>query len=1083
MNSTATRFATLMGSASILTLATAIGANAQQVAQAGMMAQANPEAVPEQVLITGSLIHGAAAVGVPVTNLGTQDFTQTGAVTIGDLFRTVPEATVAPGPSAVNSGGHQERETRVNIRGLDQTGPRTLLMIDGVRFPAQADGLCAIDPSIIPALALDRVDILADGASATYGSDAIAGVINIVLKRNFDGAVTMAHVQAPTDGGGMQFQASQLYGRTWEGGDITLTYEWTNEDKIKGTVHSNYTANFTPWGLDNEIPIGSSLPGTVSTGKPSVNNGAGVNNVGTVCGNCYSVPTGTGVNFNAALNGGVGPLGGSSASTLTWATLLNNAGVHNEIDPLKDGWEEGAQQTNRGVATFDQRLYPGVTFFFTGFYSNRRVEELLPGEYSQGVTNDIRTFAVPTTNPYYPTGAPANLQVSYDFTHEIPPMIPAYELSGRYSFGFNLDLPFSWSGQIYDSRSYETNQYTLYEVDPSAASIALGNTVGGVTKPASLPYLNLFCDPKAFQCNSPTSLAWITGQRLLGDHYSIEEKGARFDGPLLDLPGGQIKAAVGGNYETDDVTPYTANSAGEVPTSAIATTGANLLPLAPIVDPEPFSVWAVFAQLDIPVVSDNFNLPLVRKLDLEASWRHDQYSSPNGTLSGGTSNPKIAFTWLIDEMIGATLRGSWGTSFRFANAGEFSTIASDAWGAYNFPSQGSAPVSCGSGGTPNAGSTAAALFAAGFGCGSVPGGIGWAGGPQTALRAYTTPAGVAMTREGGTSLAPETSDNYSIGAEIAPQIDFLRGFDLQATWYSVKVNGTLLGFTAVGSGNLGNPAERFHFILPSDVGCPVAQNATPTACAPFEKMVTAAILDRNALLGLSDASNVYWISDGATVGTGFQHVSGVDFNSSYDFDAGDYGAWNTGITGTYYLYRLYTTVSGVPPVDLFHDCNIQGAGGVSQGCPAVGTTGNGGSPRLLWRGRLGWSNGPFNVTGFMNFQSHYFTQWSVPPNVNFQCTTSGGTVGGGTMPCAISNWSNIEPDFITFDLSFGYNTGDIPANDYLKRVTIQLVVQNLMGKHSPFEYGPSTSTRNYAAYNVNIGNGGRVIGLSLIKNW
>src|SRR5256714_2042013 len=225
MNPTTSRFATLMGSASFLTL-TAITAQAQQVAQA-QSGQAAPEAIPEQVLITGSLIHGTAAVGVPVPNLGKQDFTQPGAVTIGDLFRTVPQATVAPGPSGVNAGGHQERETRVNIRGLDQTGPRSLLMIDGYRFPPQADGICAIDPSIIPSLALDRIDILADGASATYGSDAIAGVINVILKRGFDGAVTQFHFAAPDNSsGGLHYQASQLWGRTWDGGDITLTYEW-----------------------------------------------------------------------------------------------------------------------------------------------------------------------------------------------------------------------------------------------------------------------------------------------------------------------------------------------------------------------------------------------------------------------------------------------------------------------------------------------------------------------------------------------------------------------------------------------------------------------------------------------------------------------------------------------------------------------------------------------------------------------------------------------------------------------------------------------------------------------------------------
>src|SRR5215469_8694966 len=227
MNSKASRFATLMGSASLLSLS-AITANAQQTAQA-QTAQMTPGEVPEQVLITGSLIHGAAAIGVPVTNLGAQDFTETGNVLIGDLFRTVPQANVAPGPSAVNSGGHQERETRVNIRGLDQTGPRSLLMVDGVRYPPQADGICAIDPSVIPALALDRIDVLADGSSATYGSDAIAGVINVVLKRGFDGAVTLLHYQQPTDGGGQQFQGSQLYGRTWEGGDVTLTYEFIHE--------------------------------------------------------------------------------------------------------------------------------------------------------------------------------------------------------------------------------------------------------------------------------------------------------------------------------------------------------------------------------------------------------------------------------------------------------------------------------------------------------------------------------------------------------------------------------------------------------------------------------------------------------------------------------------------------------------------------------------------------------------------------------------------------------------------------------------------------------------------------------------
>src|SRR5258708_40317697 len=126
MNPTASKFATLMGTASRLTLSSVLAAQGQQVAQM-QTAQAD-EAVPEQVLITGSLIHGTAAVGVPVTNLSPQDFAQTGALTTADLFRSIPSANVSPGPVSTNSAADIDKGTRVNIPGLDKnTGVRTLL--------------------------------------------------------------------------------------------------------------------------------------------------------------------------------------------------------------------------------------------------------------------------------------------------------------------------------------------------------------------------------------------------------------------------------------------------------------------------------------------------------------------------------------------------------------------------------------------------------------------------------------------------------------------------------------------------------------------------------------------------------------------------------------------------------------------------------------------------------------------------------------------------------------------------------------------------------------------------------------------
>jgi outer membrane receptor protein involved in Fe transport len=371
----------LLGSASLFTLGGALGANAQQIAQA-QMAQANPQEVPEQVLITGSLIHGTAAVGVPVTNLSVQDFRTTGAQTTADLFRTIPQANVSPGAVATNSPGQLQRLTRVNIRGLDASGPRSLMMVDGMRHPPQADGICTIDPSIIPSLAVDRIDILADGASASYGSDAIAGVINIMLKRGFDGAVTQLHFSAP-DNAGLHYQASQLWGRTWNGGDITLSYEWYDEAPVPASAHSKYTANYTPWGLDDRRPLTASIPGTISTGAAAQSATWGVGTAasfGTNCSNCFAIPAGIGRAFNP-LNGGLGPTAPFSASTLNWTTFNVAAnsgtnGTRNVFDPLFQGtaYEVAPVQRNAATITVDQRLTRNISFFGEGYYSNRRVE-------------------------------------------------------------------------------------------------------------------------------------------------------------------------------------------------------------------------------------------------------------------------------------------------------------------------------------------------------------------------------------------------------------------------------------------------------------------------------------------------------------------------------------------------------------------------------------------------------------------------------------------------------------------------------------------------------------------------------------
>src|SRR5262249_47531940 len=200
----------------------------------------------------------------------------------------------------------------------------SLLMVDSMRFPPQSE----FDPSIIPAISMDHIDVLVDGASATYGSDAIGGVINIILKRNMNGAITQARWTTAA-GGKNRYAASALWGRTWEGGQVTLSYEWYNETPIMGNYHSKFGLDHTPWGLDDRRPLGSSAPATLSTGSPAAVAGG---NVGTSaqfghgCTNCYAVPRGTGHNWTPGASG-IGPTAPFSGSTLNWSSFNDSANL------------------------------------------------------------------------------------------------------------------------------------------------------------------------------------------------------------------------------------------------------------------------------------------------------------------------------------------------------------------------------------------------------------------------------------------------------------------------------------------------------------------------------------------------------------------------------------------------------------------------------------------------------------------------------------------------------------------------------------------------------------------------------------
>jgi len=728
MNPTTSRLTTLLGTASLLTMAHALAAQAGEA----QTAAAAPMEVPEQVLITGSLIRGTAAVGVPVINLGPMDFRQTGSLTTSDLFRSIPQFNVIPGPVAT-AAANTERGTRVNLRQLDTgSAPRSLMMVDGVRYPPQGNGLCQIDPSIIPSVAIERIDLLLDGASATYGSDAIGGVINIILKRNYNGAQTEIGFKTGA-GGNQQYLVSQLWGRTWDGGGITLSYQWSDTAPTQGNFNSRLTFDHTPWGLDNRTPIGSSNPGTISTGAPASpdqTNYPGAN--GDNCTNCFAIPVGAGSAFNP-INGGLGPTAPFSGSTLNWASfaVAGNSGTNgtrNIFNPYEIANYSAALQSTGATMTVDQRLTRNISFYGEAFWSQRR------SQFRNNNNNNQLLVQVPTWNPYYPTGgAPTNLRVAYHISFESPSITNAYAMGSRYLGGLNIDLPNEWAAQAYFSQTRDAEyNHVNGTTNRAAVSAALGWTmpataavgstplVGAFTKPANIPYLNLFCDASTIACNSPSTLRYIENFSQTSEAFWVNEKGFKADGPLFDLPGGTVRAAIGANY-----TSYRFLIENQVQNASNTTVSF-------LRDPESRRVWAVFSQVNIPVFSEMNSLPGLRRLEFEASWRHDQYSD-----AGGTSNPKLAFNWAPFEDL--TIRGGWGNSFRAPSFGEFSPISNVAWNGWGLPSgiftnNASIQISC-VGGAPPAGSGAEKLFQAGFGCNSTPAGLSLNGGGKAAVDA------------------------------------------------------------------------------------------------------------------------------------------------------------------------------------------------------------------------------------------------------------------------------------------------------------------------------------------------------------
>lgn len=202
----------------------------------------------EAVVVTGTHIRAVAPTGSPIVVIDAEDIRRSGYSGTEQLLQALPQnfrGGEAGASADVNMslgsqrGFNMTAGSGVNLRGLGANA--TLVLINGRRISASSGGTFT-DISMIPLDAIERIEVLADGASAVYGADAVGGVVNIILKSDYDSAETRVTYGATTESGRDEYRISHSAGQQWEGGSLILTADYLHQGELLASERS-FTAN------------------------------------------------------------------------------------------------------------------------------------------------------------------------------------------------------------------------------------------------------------------------------------------------------------------------------------------------------------------------------------------------------------------------------------------------------------------------------------------------------------------------------------------------------------------------------------------------------------------------------------------------------------------------------------------------------------------------------------------------------------------------------------------------------------------------------------------------------------------------
>ncbi|HEX2691301.1 MAG TPA: TonB-dependent receptor plug domain-containing protein, partial [Kofleriaceae bacterium] len=228
---------------------------------------AEQEAKTETIVVTGSLI-GRKEVDspAPISVVDKEKLASAGITNVGDILQKIPAQGNAINAQNNNGG---DGSTRIDLRSLGTT--RTLVLLNGRRVVSSGLGAdSSVDIGTIPLAMIERVEVLKDGAAAIYGSDAIAGVVNIITRSNFNGTDASAYTSTSPKGDGTNYDLSFVTGRNSSKGNITFSAGYQKQDAVMAGDRdfSSRTASYN-YACDPDDPMckvgGTTLEGSVAT--------------------------------------------------------------------------------------------------------------------------------------------------------------------------------------------------------------------------------------------------------------------------------------------------------------------------------------------------------------------------------------------------------------------------------------------------------------------------------------------------------------------------------------------------------------------------------------------------------------------------------------------------------------------------------------------------------------------------------------------------------------------------------------------------------------------------------------------------